>query len=145
MSRRPHTRLPAAAMPTLRRSGPAVRCMISSVGFLAAAGLFVPAAETRVSMADAVKYMSYIYLVFSLQFLFLAEFFHGDAFSTKPKDKFGLVFTRMFGWMGLITLWLSTLADPADVYKVFCVCNVGIRPHAVHCAHHRAPPLGACC
>ena len=95
----------AAAALAIYRSGPIVKhygaltsskkrnIMISSVGYLAVAGLFLPPVETYLSVETALKIAGGIYAIFCLQFLFLAQFFFSDNFTYQGTIIFALLGT----------------------------------------------------
>ena len=131
----------AAAALAIYRSGPIVKhygaltsskkrnIMISSVGYLAVAGLFLPPVETYLSVETALKIAGGIYAIFCLQFLFLAQFFFSDNFKTKPKDNFGLVSFRM--------VRLPSLQNAARAHH-YTACLVLLRAHALSTCTLRA-------
>lgn len=49
-----------------------------------------------------------------------------DNFTAKPKDNFGLVFTRMFGLQGLWSVWLAQSMAPATLFPYYALFNAGI-------------------
>ena len=100
---------------------------LSTVGMLASmAACVVEPNETYLSVDTAINTNFFIFTGFSLLFLFGAEFFFADNFTVKPKDNFGLVFTRMFGFQGLWTLWLAQNLTTAQLFPMYALFNAGI-------------------
>ena len=54
------------------------------------------------------------------------RFFFADNFTAKPKDNFGLVFTRMFGLQGLWSIWMAQSLEPVKLFPYMALFNAGI-------------------
>jgi len=102
-------------------------CLLSTVGIVAsiAAASGAPA-ETYVSVESALAVANCVFVGFYVLFLFMAEFFFSDNFAVKPKDNFGLVFTRMFGVVGLWSLWVAQSIVPSELYAYYALYNACI-------------------
>ena len=49
-----------------------------------------------------------------------------DNFTAKPKDNFGLVFTRMFGLQGLWSIWMAQSIAPEKLFPMMALFNAAI-------------------
>ena len=103
-----------------------MRCAISSVGFLGIAGAVVNPKESFITMDTAIKVCTVGYSVFTLQFLCIPDFFYSENFTKKPKDGFGHLFMRMFGYMGLVFLYTITKVPTLDAFKIMAATNAGM-------------------
>ena len=100
---------------------------LSTVGMVASiVACVVEPGESYLSVDTAMTVCFVVFGGFSALFLFAAEFFFADNFTAKPKDNFGLVFTRMFGLQGLWTLWLAQEFAPAKLLPYYALFNAAI-------------------
>ena len=100
---------------------------LSTVGIVASlVAAVVEPGESYLSVDTAMSVVFVVFGGFSALFLFGAEFFFADNFTAKPKDNFGLVFTRMFGLQGLWTLWMVQEFTKAKLLPYYALFNAAI-------------------
>ena len=130
------------------------RNMISTIGFIGAAGCFLAPKENYLTVQSALTFAFVAWSVFCFQFLCTPGFFFSENFSKGPKDNFGILFMRMFGLVGFAFIYLSRASDNAVVFPVWCavnaaMCFVGPQRGEI-CAHpnvlakHIVPHVALC-
>ena len=103
------------------------RMMLSFVGYLGIIGAFVAPKETYLSVKWAMRFLKIVYVVFYVLFAFFPDQFFKDNFAKPPKDNFGRIFMRMFGFMGFLVMYLLHLAkDNPATFPALCAFNAGM-------------------
>lgn len=85
---------------------------------------FVEPKETYLSVQNA-TYLQYgVYGIFFVLFTFLNEMFFSDNFVKGPKDNFGYLFMKMFGFQGFFQLFFLYNFVPASAsFKYLALMN----------------------
>ena len=96
---------------------------ILHAGFAGIAGCFLAPKETYLPVATALTIAKVGWSVFCVQFLLAPGFFFAENFSKGPKDKFGILFMRMFGLVGFMFIYLSHVSDSRVAFPVWCAGN----------------------
>jgi len=100
------------------------RMMFSYAGMLGAICYFVEPKETYVSVQNATYVVFGVYGIFFVLFTFLNEMFFSDNFKKGPKDNFGYLFMKMFGFQGFFLLFFLYNFVPASAsFKYLAIFN----------------------